>query len=56
MRRRVAEAQASLVEARETGDDYLLQLALGQIESFVRLATENQISLDGVEPLAPHRA
>jgi hypothetical protein len=49
LRQRVAEAQRSLVEARETGDDYLVQLSLGQIESLARLAVDNQVSLDGVE-------
>jgi hypothetical protein len=57
LRLRVAEAQASLVEGRENGDDYLVRLSLGQIESFARLAQDNQIDLDGVEEtLAPYRS
>ena len=56
LRQRVVEAQSSLAEARETGDDYLVQLSLGLIESLARLATENQITVDGVaESLAPYR-
>ena len=56
LRQRVVEAQRSLTEARETGDDYLVQLSLGLIESLARLATENQITVDGVaESLAPYR-
>ena len=56
LRLRVAEAQASLLEGRDSGDDYLVQLSLGQIESFARLADDNQIRLDGVEEtLAPYR-
>jgi hypothetical protein len=56
LRQRVVEAQRSLAEARETGDDYLVQLSLGLIESLARLATENQITVDGVaESLAPYR-
>jgi hypothetical protein len=55
LRLRVTEAQRSLAEARETGDDYLVQLSLGQIESRARLATDNQISVDGLaETLAPY--
>src|SRR4051794_39290211 len=55
LRQRVVEAQRSLTEAREAGDDYLVQLSLGQIESLARLATENQVSVDGVaESLAPY--
>ncbi len=49
LRQRVAEAQRSLVEARDSGDDYLVQLSLGQIESLARLAAENQVDVDGVE-------
>jgi hypothetical protein len=56
LRLRVVEAQQSLAEARETGDDYLVQLSLGQIESLARLASDNQINVDGVaETLASYR-
>jgi hypothetical protein len=44
---RVSEALRSLVEAKETGDDYELRLSLGHIESLTRLASDNQIALDG---------
>jgi hypothetical protein len=55
LRQRVAEAQRSLAEARESGDDYLVRLSLGQIESLARLAAENQVTVDGVEEsLAAH--
>jgi hypothetical protein len=55
LRLRVTEARDSLLEARQSGDDYLAQLWLGQIESLARLASENQISVDGVaEALAPY--
>lgn len=55
LRLRVVEAQRSLAEAQENGDDYLVQLSLGRIESLARLANENQISVDGVaESLAPY--
>jgi len=55
LRLRVSEALDSLGEARESGDDYQVQLSLGQIESLTRLASENQIDLDGLsESLAPY--
>jgi hypothetical protein len=55
IRLRVAEAQRSLVEARESGDDYLVQLSLGEIESLARVAADHQVTLDGVEEsLAAH--
>jgi hypothetical protein len=57
LRQRVVEAQQSLAEARESGDDYLVQLSLGQIEALAHLATENQVSVDGLaESLAPYRS
>jgi hypothetical protein len=55
LRLRVSEALRSLVEAKETGDDYELRLSLGQIESLTRLASDNQINLDGLsESLAAY--
>ena len=49
LRQRVAQAQRSLVEARENGDDYLVRMTLGDIESLARLAAENHVQVDGVE-------
>jgi hypothetical protein len=55
LRLRVAEAQRSLAEASEADDDYLVQLSLGTIQSLARLATDNQVRVDGVaESLAPY--
>jgi hypothetical protein len=55
LRLRVSEALRSLVEAKETGDDYELRLSLGQIESLTRLASDNHIPLDGLsESLAAY--
>jgi hypothetical protein len=54
LRLRVTEAQRSLAEARETGDDYLVQLSLGQIESLARIATDNQVSVDGLTESLAH--
>jgi hypothetical protein len=56
IRQRVAEAQLELAQARASGDDYLVQLSLGQIESLARLAADHHVDLDGVdEVLAPYR-
>lgn len=51
IRRRVADAQSSLAEARATGDDYLADVRLGEIQSLARLAAEHEVTLDGVEGL-----
>ncbi len=39
---RMATARQSLDEARTDGDDYLIQIRLGEIESLERLAAEHQ--------------
>jgi hypothetical protein len=55
IRQRAAEAQASLREARESGDHSLVEVRLGEIESLARLAADHHIELDGVaESLAAH--
>lgn len=48
-RQRAAEAQRALAEARDTGDDYLVEVRLGEIESLARLGAEHQIQLDDLE-------
>ena len=59
LRQRIAEAQASLHEAHVAGDDYAVQLSVGQIESFTRLAVDHQVVLDDQDrieaSLAPYR-
>ena len=55
LRQRVAEAQRELAEAQLSGDDYQVQVSLGQIESFAQIAAANHVPLDGVEEsLAAH--
>jgi hypothetical protein len=39
---RMATARRSLEEARTDGDDYLIQVRLGEIESLERLAAEHE--------------
>src|SRR5258706_3009122 len=53
--RRAGEAQQMLAEARESADDYLVRLMLGDLESLSRLAADYSIRLDGVhDTLACH--
>ena len=41
---RLKSVQQSLAEARSEGDDYLVQIRLGELESLERLADENAIA------------
>ena len=55
IRRRATDAQRSLAEARATGDDYLAEIRLGEIQSLAHMAAEHGIVLEGVaESLAAH--
>ena len=55
IRQRAAETQRSLREARAAGDDYLVEVHLGEMESLARIAAEHHVTLDGVEEdLAAH--
>jgi hypothetical protein len=49
LRQRVVEAQHELAEAQRSGDDYQVQVSLGQIEAFAQIAAANHVPLDGVE-------
>ena len=40
---RMETARRSLDEARTDGDDYLIQIRLGEIESLERLASEHDV-------------
>lgn len=41
---RLATAQESLAQARLDGDDYLVQVHLGELESLERIADDNAIA------------
>jgi hypothetical protein len=45
---RVAEARRSLVEARRSGDDYLVDVRLGELEELARLAREHDVVIPGL--------
>lgn len=46
---RIAGARRSLERAHEDGDDYLVDVRLGELEGLARLAAEHGLPLDGAE-------
>ncbi len=55
IRERIHDTRRSLVEARHCGDDYLVDVRLGELESLARVAAEHGITVEGVEEsLAAH--
>lgn len=46
IRSRVAAARSAMASAQETGDDYLVEVLAGELESLSRLAAEHQVALD----------
>ena len=46
---RVAQARASLAEAEATGDDYLVRIRVGELESLARLAADHDLTVPGLE-------
>jgi hypothetical protein len=54
---RVEEARQSLAEAEATGDDYLVGVRVGELESLARLAADHDIEVPGLaEDVARHGA
>jgi hypothetical protein len=52
---RIAETQEDLTRAQQAGDEYLVGVRLGELESLARVAAEHGIQIDGVEEsLARH--
>jgi hypothetical protein len=52
---RIAQTRGQLSRAEESGDDYLVEVHLGELESLARIAAEHDVSVDGVhEALAAH--
>ena len=52
---RVEQARASLAEAEATGDDYLVRIRVGELESLARLAADNDVEVPGLaEDVARH--
>ncbi len=48
MTERVAQASTSLAEAQRTGDDYLVEVRLGELESLARVAQDHGLELPTV--------
>jgi hypothetical protein len=49
LRRRIQQTVTDLADARASGDDYLVEVRLGELESLARVAAEHGITVDGVE-------
>jgi hypothetical protein len=45
---RIQTARTALDEARSEGDDYLVDIRLGELESLARVAADHGIQVDGV--------
>lgn len=56
LRHRVETARRSLAEARREGDEYLVQVRVGELEELARAAAVNGVDVPGLaEDLAAHR-
>lgn len=48
IRLRVDAARRSLADARAEGDDYLVEVRLGELESLARIAADHHLTIDGL--------
>lgn len=46
---RVARLKGELARGAADGDDYLVEVSLGELESLARIAVEHDVRLDGVD-------
>jgi hypothetical protein len=52
---RIAQTRGELSHAEQIGDDYLVEVRLGELESLARIAADHGVAVDGVtEALASH--
>ncbi len=56
VRERVLRAVTSLDEARDTGDDHMVEVRTGELESLARLATEHELHVPELDPFMDERA
>ena len=49
IRERIQSTRRSLLEARLSGEDYLVEVRLGELESLAHIAAEHGITVEGVE-------
>lgn len=53
LRARVSEALTSLQDARTEGDDHMVEVRVGELESLAHLAQEHGLHLPALAPFAP---
>lgn len=53
---RVEAARTSLTDAAASGDDYLVDVRIGELESLARAAAENGVEVPGLEETLAHHA
>jgi hypothetical protein len=52
---RVAQASTSLQDAHDTGDDFLVDVRVGELEELARVAADHNVDVPGLsETLARH--
>ena len=52
---RIDRVKGDLAQGAADGDDYLVEVSLGELESLARIAVEHDLPVDGVdEALAPY--
>ena len=52
---RIDRVKGDLAQGVAEGDDYLVEVSLGELESLARIAVEHDVPVDGVdEALAPY--
>jgi len=56
VRERVLRAVTSLDEARDNGDDHMVEVRTGELESLARLATEHELHVPGLGPFMDKQA
>ncbi len=47
--RRIAQTRAQLADAAAGGDDHLVEISLGQLETLARIAVDHGLPADGAE-------
>ncbi len=47
--RRIAQTRAQLADATAHGDDHLVDVSLGELESLARIAADHGLTPDGVD-------
>jgi hypothetical protein len=53
--RRIARTRAQLADAQARGDDHLVEVTLGELETLARIALDHGVPAEGVEEsLAPY--